>query len=111
MLHPDFVISMKDEFWQLTHMYLVHSFPTICLFLVYLSTEKLVIKLSHWWLLAPIVPIYGSINYFESMRRGEPIYWFLDWVSDFWFTCGIIAGIFAFVVSIWIVTAKATHWA
>ena len=108
-LHAGFVESMKNQFWPLTHMYLVHSFPTICLFIVYMTTEKLVIKQSHWWLLAPIVPVYASINYFETKRRGYPLYWFLNW-EDFWTTCAVIVGILFLVIFIWIMASKATKW-
>ena len=101
---------MKDNFWQLTHMYLVHSFPSICLFLVYLSTEKLVIKMSHVWLLAPIVPLYASVNYFETKRRGKPLYWFLNWLEDFWATCAVVLGFVLLVMFIWVLAAKATQW-
>ena len=110
MLHAGFVESMKDEFWQLTHMYLVHSFPTICLVIVYMTTERLVIKKSHCLLVAPLVPIYATINYFETMKRGVPLYWFLNWVEEFWTAFANLHILFAIFVMLWIAMAKLTQW-
>ena len=89
-------------------MHLVHSFPTIGLVIIYLRTERLIIKESHWVLAAPLVPIYGTVNYFATKRRGQPIYWFLSWED--WTTGAIVAGIFTFVIILWITLAKITKW-
>ena len=79
MLHAKNIEAMKDDFWPLLHAYLVHSFPTVCLVIVYMTTERLVIKQSHWLIIAPFVPIMGFMNYYGAMKRGEPLYWFLNW--------------------------------
>ena len=80
-------------------MLLVHSFPTVSLIMIYWATERLVIKSSHWKMVAPLVPIYSAINYFETKERGKPLYWFLTWED--WTSLVVVGALFLFVVGLW----------
>ena len=86
----------------------MHTFPTISLFLVYLTTERLVVKASHWKMLAPMTLVYGSMNFYETKMSGKPVYWFLTWED--WTTPLIVIAVFIFVVTIWLSLAKLTEW-
>ena len=80
MLHPIFIARCEGRLEEILHMYFVHSFPTVCLFLVYLSTERLIMNETHIYkLIQPMLPIMVIQNYAATMAKGSPIYWFLDW--------------------------------
>ena len=110
MLHARNMEYQYEDLGSLLHQYLVHTFPPICLGIVYMTTERLVIKQSHWLIVAPFVPIMGYMNYYGAMKRGEALYWFLDWVNDFWTALATLHLIFATFVLIWIAMAKMTRW-
>jgi hypothetical protein len=50
------------NFWETIHMYLAHSLPSVCLFIVYLTTDRLVVLSSHWKGLPPLTLAYGIVN-------------------------------------------------
>ena len=95
------------EVLKLAHMIMIHSFPTLSLILIYWATERLVIKSTHWKMVIPLVPIYGAINYFETMERGKPLYWFLTWED--WTSLVVVGVILSFFVAIWKLLAFATY--
>ena len=81
-------------------MYLVHILPTVCLFIVYLTTERLLVKASHWKITSSLALVYGPINYWTTKTSGKPLYWFLTWED--WKTPAVIAFIMIVLILLWI---------
>jgi hypothetical protein len=96
------------EGWGKVHMYLVHILPTVCLFIVYVTTDRLLVKASHWKMTTTLAAIYGPVNYWKTKTSGEPLYWFITWED--WKTPAIIAVIMTAVVLLWVGMARATEW-
>lgn len=105
-LHSTVKEELAGNTIGLIHMYLVHSLPTVCLLLVYFSTERLLIRSSHWRVVLPVTLLYSLVNYRETRARGKPLYWFLTWQD--WQTPAILTVIIAFVVLLWQAMAHLT---
>ena len=68
----------KFEGWVLLHMYLVHIFPTVG-YIMNAKVTNFILCADHWVIFVPFSLVYSVINYFETKRRGYPLYWFLTW--------------------------------
>ena len=95
------------EILKLTHTITLHCFPTVSLILIYWVTERLVIKSTHWKMLVPFVTFFTATNYFETMERGTPVYWFLTWEDS---TTLVVIGVTSLIlVAIWFLLAFVTY--
>lgn len=41
-----------------------------------------VLRRGHVKMVVGISAIYGYVNYIETLKRGKPLYWFLDWKDE-----------------------------
>ena len=87
-------------------MYLVHVFPAFGLFLTQKSTDMYLCT-SHWILFVPVGIIYNIINYYATLSRGKPLYWFLTW-EDYTSVIVVIALQIIFSL-IWVGLAKLSQ--
>jgi hypothetical protein len=60
------------------HMYAVHSFPAIAFLINFLNTD-IVVYDGHMKGLSMFGLIYSSINAYNTITTGKPIYFFLTW--------------------------------
>lgn len=60
------------------HSYAIHALPFACTLLNF-SVTDVVVKAKHTMTLGTVGVAYSFYNWFMVKRRGEPIYWFLDW--------------------------------
>ena len=59
----------------------MHTVPAITFVLNFLITD-VAMKHSHSKIIPVVGAIYGYVNYKETLARGEPLYWFLDWKDE-----------------------------
>ena len=88
------------------HMYIVHIFPALGLFLTQKSTDMYLCT-SHWILFVPVGIIYNIINYYATLQRGKPLYWFLTWED--YTSVFIVIGMQVAFSLIWIGLAKISQ--
>ena len=88
------------------HMYLVHTFPSVCLWLT-LKTIHFNLSENHWFFLATFGIIYAIINYFETKARGRWVYPFLTWEDHN--TLIIVFVILSGSSLLWIALARCTQ--
>ena len=77
-MHEKTIEYFKDDYRKVLHMYLVHIFPAISVVIMFLTTD-LQMTPSHFKGFIPIGLIYSIINYWATIRNGEPVYSFLTW--------------------------------
>ena len=64
--------------WVYSHMYIIHLTPALS-FIANFGVSNYRIVGSYWKFLAPLGVVYCIINYLETLKRGEPLYWFITW--------------------------------
>lgn len=64
------------------HMYTVHIVPCIAFLMNWAVTDAVVYN-NHRIGLTFVGIAYSFVNYYETQKRGKPLYWFLTW-EDFW---------------------------
>ena len=66
-----------------------------------------VFKRSHIVVVPIIGVVYGISNYYETKKRGKPLYWFLTWEGyESYF---IFGGLVSFAMFLWIVCTAVTE--
>ena len=59
-------------------LYYTHIVP-MCVIIINFMLTDVVFRGAHFKVMPPLAVIYCSINYYETKRQGEPIYWFWTW--------------------------------
>ena len=68
MLHAKEIVLVEGG--EKVHLYFVHIFPAVSMFLAMLSAESLYLIVSHYLLLIPVPFVYGWVNYRQFMASG-----------------------------------------
>jgi hypothetical protein len=66
---------------QILNVYWTHLCPGISALIAFAITD-VTIKTSHVKIINVVGFAYGFINYSETKKRGQPIYWFLTWEDE-----------------------------
>ena len=107
LLHSSITERYQNNFWIILYMYLVHTLPSISLFLIYITTEIRVLK-RQWVIMLPLHCVYDYVNYVGTKALGRPIYWFLTWNNNYnYIDCfAVCAAVTTFQCVGWIITAR-----
>ena len=76
--HPEYA-NHPD---RLAHNIFVHLAPAAFFFVNWVISD-VILKDRHILAFLPVILIYVTINYVETMEAEEAPYWFLDWKNDF----------------------------
>ena len=63
---------------SITHTYIVHSVPGACALVLMVISNTVLIR-RHCVYLLYFGMIYSASNYYATLKKGEPLYWFLTW--------------------------------
>lgn len=94
-LHQMTLVEYADlPYIATVHTYVVHSAPAITFLLNFLMTD-IVMKHSHSLVLLVFGLLYGTVNYYETVSSGAPLYWFLDWkdMTSVYIYGGLVASV------------------
>ena len=79
--------------------------PGLTCFINFLITD-IVIKSSHAKILIPLTIVYAPVNYYITIKNGEPVYNFLHWKDET--TIYVIIGLYIATTATFVTLSKLT---
>lgn len=80
-LYFEAILECEGDPIKILNVYYAHICPGVSALLCFMITD-VTIRASHVKIIVPIGVAYGFINYFETKKRGKPLYWFLTWEDE-----------------------------
>ena len=93
ILHESSLADCQGDKYKIFNVYWVHILPGFSVASNFALTD-VVLRRNDYKGLVLISIIYGVVNYFETKKRGKPLYHFLTWedASSVFIYGGLIAG-------------------
>ena len=81
LLYNEAIEDCKGDKWEIFNVYYAHIVPGASTFINFMISDA-VLRRGHVKMVVGISRIYGYVNYIETLKRGKPLYWFLDWKDE-----------------------------
>ena len=65
IIHASMVKELNEA--EIVHMYLVHTWPAMCLLMTSMTTERIYLRSKHSVIVIPLGSVYSYVNYLGTI--------------------------------------------